>query len=717
MKTSLLQKIRNYILPSNTGRSLGAGLVNCGIAAVIMAAGSLTSCKEEIDESNLYTFTGETIEDYLANRSDQYSSFNQILTRIGYDKILAAYGKYTCFAPNNEAIAAYVDSLYADNSNKDLPRNGMTAPGIEGLTDSLCRDIALFHLLNSKQFSVNMGNGMTIRTILGRDINTKLDTITHNVMINRDAQINPSGMDIELENGVLHEIDHVITRSNSLISGELAANPDFSIFAQAMQKTGLMDSLTRERNTDYTIPENASIYKFYVPEECQIGFTILAETNAALQAQGINSWDELAEYANTIYGKSAVAKDETNKEGWYDYYRNHGITVSTGGDYENANNALNMYMRYHILKCKVPYDNLTYRYNEYSGMTRFEYYETMLPYTLLKVMQVSGKRLINRWIANNTLTDRVGLLGTTGMHSVMREGIEILNDQIAAKNGYIHPINGVLVYDWDVPNGVLNERLRFDDASLFPEMMSNSFRLIKDSLVNAMNGGVKGRDPAEDIEGVHVLGGDYIRIPSGYCENLAIYNDATRLYYLPGQENTWSNYQGDEFNCKGKYDFAMRLPPVPDGTYELRMGYTANGNRGMLQFYLGTSSDRSTMHALDIPLDMRYTPKSSNGVPDVRTGWCNPKETDDAGVASDISMRNLGYMRGPLFYTYGAGKTQARYNAEDLRRILTKQQFTQGEYWLRFKSVIDADAEFHLDYIEFCPEYIYNNTQYVEDMY
>lgn len=34
----------------------------------------LTSCKENIDESNLYTFTGETIEDFLANRSDEFSS-------------------------------------------------------------------------------------------------------------------------------------------------------------------------------------------------------------------------------------------------------------------------------------------------------------------------------------------------------------------------------------------------------------------------------------------------------------------------------------------------------------------------------------------------------------------------------------------------------------------------------------------------------------------
>ena len=43
-------------------------------------------CTEHIDESNLYTFTGETIEDFLVNRDDQYSNFNYILSRIGYDR-------------------------------------------------------------------------------------------------------------------------------------------------------------------------------------------------------------------------------------------------------------------------------------------------------------------------------------------------------------------------------------------------------------------------------------------------------------------------------------------------------------------------------------------------------------------------------------------------------------------------------------------------------
>ena len=39
-------------------------------------------------------------------------------------------------------------------------------------------------------------------------------------------------------------------------------------------------------------------------------------------------------------------------------------------------------------------------------------------------------------------------------------------------------------------------------------------------------------------------------------------------------------------------------------------------------------------------------------------------------------------------------------------------------YSLRLKTVLDSEAkEMFLDYIELCPENVYNNTQYVEDMY
>ena len=664
------------------------------------------SCKEDIDESNLYTFTGETIEDYLENRSEQYGNFNYILKRIGYDKILAAYGTYTCFAPDNEAVMSYVDSLYNDMTNKDLPHNGMTGPGLEGLTDSLCQDIALFHLLGTEVMSVYMGNGMTVKTMLGREITTSFDSISKSVAINRDAKILKDGIDKDLENGVLHEISHVITRSNQLIAGEMEAHPDiYRIFSDALKATGLADTLTETTHSFGVIEKS---YGFYVPEKCEVGYTIFAETDDVLKEKGIVDVETMAAYADSVYG---------NCQEWYDYVRNNNITISRGTDYKNPWNVLSMFLRYHVLKYKIPYDKLTNHHNEVSKVTLVEYYETMLPYTLVKVTKNGSKLMLNRWEANTSLTNQVAELGTKDMHTVLFEGVELAGQksQIAPTNGYIHPIKSMLVYNKDVPRGALNERMRFDDTVLFGEMMSNSFRRITDAEVKALNGGKEGSFPAAQ------LSGNYICIPPDFFQNLKVYNGASTLVlYLPGQSSGWSNYQGDELMGEGNYDFAMRLPPVPDGTYELRMGYTAEAKRGMVQIYMGTSSDLSSMKAVDIPLDMRIiSANNANGNPDVYTGWCNWTLLDDKGVESDANMRNLGYMRGPLYYTVGVNSgNYARNNPKDLRRIIYKGKLDQGEHWLRFKSVLDDNsAQFHLDYIELCPENVYNSTTYVEDMY
>ena len=681
------------------------------LMVVMMPVLLCIGCTEHIDESNLYTFTGETIEDFLVNRDDQYSNFNYILSRIGYDKVLSAYGTYTCFAPHNDAVIAYVDSLYDDMSNKELPHNGMTSRGLEGLTDSLCRDIALFHLLYSEVLGVDMSNGMTINTMLGRDINTSIDSISGELLLNNYSFI--TTMDNELENGVLHEIDHVLTRSNNLIAGEMEKHSEFKIFLQALTATGLADTLTKQERTGLIMPHKYSgkgNSKMYTPDVCKLGYTVFAETDEVLKANGINSLDDLAAYAKRVYENCATSS------GWYDYYRNNHIQVSTGNDYQKSNNVLNMFLRYHILGYIVPYTKMFYTKDYTSKAQVYEYLETMLPYTLMKVSRVGGKYYLNRWVTNNTLTDRVGEMASSSISTVKRDGILIERDNIQTLNGYIHPINDMLVYDYDVPHGVLNERLRFDDLSFLPEMMSSGLRCKNPAEVKAIVGGVYDT----------FAGSGNMRIPENFCEYLKVYNgDNTEIYYLGGQDCTWANFQGDEILCQGAYDFAFRLPPVPDGTYELRMGYSANGNRGMVQFYLGNSPTLGSMQAIDIPLDMRHVPSddfvSSGGVqtpiPDAITGWTLYTREDDQGVASDADMHNLGWMRGLLSFNYG--NTVSRAYPGNLRRIITKRQFLQGENWIRFKTVLpnNTTTEFHLDYIEFCPEFVYNNTQYVEDMY
>jgi hypothetical protein len=77
----------------------------------------MTGCVEDPDDSNLYTFTGETIEGFLGNRQEQFSSFTRILKQADLDQLLSSYGQYTCFAPTNEAIDKYIDSLWNDDKN------------------------------------------------------------------------------------------------------------------------------------------------------------------------------------------------------------------------------------------------------------------------------------------------------------------------------------------------------------------------------------------------------------------------------------------------------------------------------------------------------------------------------------------------------------------------------------------------------------------------
>ena len=685
----------------------------CKIAAVAFLPGmmGLASCSEDIDESNLYTFTGETIEDYLANRPDQFSSFNYILQRAGLDKLMSGYGTYTCFAPTNEAVTEYIDSLYNDQENKELPHNGMTENSLEGLTDSLCNDIAKFHIAATEVMAINMESGMTINTMLGRDINTNIDSITGSTIINAYSHI--TSMDNELENGVLHEIDHVIRRSNLLVAGEMEKHPDlFTLFSQALKLTGLADSLTKKERK-LTPPANS--YNFYTPEKAILGYTIFAETDDVLAENNINNIEDLISHANDVYGNCAA-----EGSGWYDYYRNNGITVSTGTDYQSPYNCLNMWVRYHIISQRVPYDKMVIDWNQVTKVPLYEYYETMLPMTLVKVIRSAkagaGKLFLNRYEANSTLTDQVAELGSDAIHQVVdgHSGIEIAKDNIQALNGYLHPIQGMLEYESWVPKGVLNERIRFDVTSMTKELGSANLRGALGAEINALNGSKTGTDGN--------LGGDYVRIPIDFSENMIIYNgESTRLYYLAGRENNWNNYQGDEYNSKGNVDLAFRLPPVPDGTYELRVGVSLNGNRGMYQFYLGEgTNNRTQMEALDIPLDERTAIiNKADGSPDPTTGWTLYTAMEDLGVETDNNMHNLGWMRGPLYYTVGKGtSTVARSTTGSIRRIVARREFKQGTYWFRIKSALDDDSrQMYFDYMELVPVNVYNNTRYLEDMY
>ena len=57
-------------------------LLNTALLAGAAATLTLNSCSEKIDESDLYTFTGEMMTDHFANNPEQFSSYLTILNRV-----------------------------------------------------------------------------------------------------------------------------------------------------------------------------------------------------------------------------------------------------------------------------------------------------------------------------------------------------------------------------------------------------------------------------------------------------------------------------------------------------------------------------------------------------------------------------------------------------------------------------------------------------------
>ena len=699
------------------------------MALAALGVASFTSCSEEIDDSNLYTFTGQTVIDYL--RSDStLSDIAKISDRAGMSDRLSAYGTYTCFAPTNEALKVYIDSLY--NDVKSDNHNGLYAGEVPADSvmnrlwksekcDSLCKDIIESHVTGQKKTTNDFLTGADITMMLGNTHTPK----RVNGEITMDGTTHFIKTDQEVENGIVQVIDRLFYRSTNYIIDEMDAMGCYGLWVEALRKTGI-DKILQENIRTKGIswfniePENQYPYADY-PTKCKVGFTIFAEPDEVLKKEGINTFADLVERANQEYA---------NCKNWYSYVEDAGINVSTGNDYTNQWNALNMFIRYHILHYALSTDKLVYSYNELKDMDVYEYVRTLLPGTMFKLTGIKdpggnvGEIRINRQLNTPTLTSDPGNTNRNGTaylaaNQVIDEGILVGNTKInsrQASNGYVHPISGVLAYKETVPNKVLNERLRFEFMSLFDESMTNRYRGYTGADLKSFFGRTD-----RDITAV--------RIPEGYFENMVIYNgDASRVYYLTKDQangyngyDCWNDYQGDELYCKGAYDFAIKLPPVPkDGTYELRFGYVNNGKRTIVQFYLGHSSDRSTMTPCDIPLDQNVNPTSTT------VGWTNPNTAGDNGAAVDKAMHNRGWMRGPNYFSnkkYGEGST-ARFKSDGgqhhIRRVVTKQYFKQGEEnWFRCKTAMpeNTEAEFQLDYIELVPATVYNHSNLTEDIF
>ena len=646
-----------------------------------MAAIALTSCVEHISEEARYTFTGHTIASFMESHEEIYSSFIEILDRGGRLSLMKAYGQYTCFAPTNEAVARHLfeqDSIYRasliDDNPDDVVWTGITSPELSELSDSMCRVIADTHIIPYIYMTLDMeGDVIPDMNMNDRYLSLSFDVNEEGyslLKINGNAEI--IAKDEEVENGVIHTVSSVLNPSTNTVPAQIEGHGYFHIFSEALAATGYDDILQGYKDDSYTDGDRKDKFGNPYPTDRYYGFTAFVEPDQVFFDAGIYNLDDLILRCHEWYPDADPDAPLTSKE-----------------------NPLNQFVGYHLLNRKLPYSRLvcykitTSIFNSeadfFSRSNRYEYFETMNN-RLLKVAMPRSVDELQTTILLNYSKDTSGASEEQLQYmNVVVHDPEAFRDsdtlyagfQGEALNGTVHAIDKILLYNEDVMAGrVVNEVIRVDFAAICEELTNNAIRWYYSP---------------------HSSNGD-IFIPHTWCEDLKVYAEETRLYYLAGH-TSWCDYQGDELMAFDAFDFAYRLPPVPAGTYELRIGYTANSYRNIIQMYVDNE-------VTGIPVDLRILASHPS------IGYVSDKDAekngDPNGIMNDKEMKNRGYLKGPItvagFGGFSSGSM--RDTPDHIRKVITTKYLTAGEHWLRFKSVHEGDdgtAEFMHDYIEIVP--------------
>lgn len=454
------------------------------------------------------------------------------------------------------------------------------------------------------------------------------------ISINKTSPI--LSKDNVVHNGVVHIIGSVIVFSEETLLVALKANDNFKLFTEAFQLTNLVDSVSELYDNSYQDPSpgmdfvNVAGYdNMKVIHIKKLGYTLFAEPDKVFAAAGITNISQLVSYAEKYYGTTDRDK------------------------YTSRENALNKFISYHLLDRQMPSNGLIYSGGNTASTgvnKRYEYYETMLKMRLMEIKAPD----VGSTAGNQINTTRVGKF----------VGIDPSLTDIEAFNGYIHGLTDILVYDETVmQQDVLHKRIRVDAYAIPSALTNNNIRWKN-------------------------VGQSYTISPE-LCGESFTFNPAVKI--ILWATNGWDDYQGDEISIRGWYDFTLRLPPVPAGTWEVRFGYNAVPWRGIAQLFIDGQIQ-------GIPVDL-----SING-DDPRVGWIADDKTPDNGVENDKMMRNRGYMKSGADIINESYKNILRNSTNDLRVIVGT--FTWGEYdyhYFRAKNVEREDGEFHLDFIELVP--------------
>ncbi len=222
---------------------------------MIAVLASITSCKEDDD---LYPQLGNdprNLTEIISETSD-LSTLSGLLVQAGLDETLRTTTTYTVFAPNNAA---------------------MSDAGAGSLTDEELQNALLNHVLSTvtADFASTFTTGYLTTLATGPDgnnlslyVNTNAD-----LTLNGVASLVDNAYDWGATNGVLHTVDNALLPPT--VTDHAMANPDYSMFAAALEASGLDATLAGADVYTVFAPNNSAFEMFMTEVNGAFGWATL----------------------------------------------------------------------------------------------------------------------------------------------------------------------------------------------------------------------------------------------------------------------------------------------------------------------------------------------------------------------------------------------------------------------------------------------------------
>ena len=279
---------------------------------------------------------------YLSNRPEDFSEWISIMKYADlYNAINQATEHFTLFVPNNSAVKAFYE------------KKGISS--IEVLGKEYAQTLVKYHIIqdtiNQETFLATEGE-LEKKTISEDNLSVSTEEGgMQAVYLNKEARVLEFANTVS--NGYVYMLESVMTPLTSVYERIVDSGRSYDIFQEALEKTGWSKTI----NQIFVETENA----FGITVKQKTNFTVFAVTNETYQKDGINNLNDLAK------------------------------KLKAGDDYENAENALNQYVGYHILKASYPLARL----QKFDNGAASKVYETAAEGCLIKISQNEDAFYIN----------------------------------------------------------------------------------------------------------------------------------------------------------------------------------------------------------------------------------------------------------------------------------------------------------------------------------